>query len=119
MVTCEYELQPYIVNSNESESLKKTICSERMIDHIVQPLDNLVSLSVRYRCSTAAIKRANPGVRLAQNYIPPRIQVIQIPVRDQNNARNYNNSTKRDQNQNQKSKKILEPQDEELVHLLE
>ncbi len=114
MVTCEYELQPYKLDSKDSESVKKSICSERMIDHIVQPLDNLVSLSVRYRCSTAAIKRANPAIRLAQNYIPPRIQVIQIPVRDQNNNRNYNNlsSRRRDQNQHKEL-------DEELVCLLE
>ncbi len=122
MVTCEYELQTYKVNSNELESPQKTIkCLERMVDHIVQPMDNLVSLSVRYRCSTAAIKRANPGIILAQNYIPPKIQVLKIPVRDQNISSN-NYSSKKDQNNNQPQKSWIfqnnSIEDEERMHLL-
>jgi hypothetical protein len=52
---------------------------EDFIMHTVTPLDNLIALAVKYRTSVAAIKRANPVLKL-NGSIPPTTKEIRIPA---------------------------------------
>jgi hypothetical protein len=77
-----------MVTSNEFD------CREMVFEHCVQPLDNLVSLSVFYRCSVSAIKRANPGLVFNQHHIPAKIGKLRIPVGAKNNSSVSRNQAK-------------------------
>eukprot|EP00475_Leptophrys_vorax_P036106 TRINITY_DN603_c0_g2_i1.p2 TRINITY_DN603_c0_g2~~TRINITY_DN603_c0_g2_i1.p2 ORF type:complete len:236 (+),score=65.52 TRINITY_DN603_c0_g2_i1:1584-2291(+) len=60
---------------------------ESYLMHDVTPLDNLVSLSVRYGVSVAAIKRLNPFLILS-HHIPPTAKSLKIPCKAAANSKN-------------------------------